>query len=910
MSFMIVPPVSYQTKKKLQAQEEKKKAHKKKKSLWLGLGLGLLAALIAPSTFLAESHDLIRSDRSSRSDATVPQLVGSMLLAASHERGRANLMALDVRSEVRLMLSGVDESSDVGSTSLRKKLKLRLKKIFSRKSDDFLASLATLADEASSRKSSDSRRDSAPEPPRLVEPPKLVEPEPGTRRASHEGEVLGQKVYEARSQGPAPTVPVLTTTPADRSPTPPMPLLDKKLLSDPGRLTPKPEPYLTPKVDHHHPEAKPESSRENKPTTPARSPSPSLPNSPPRTLHPIATPKLRPRPRIQLAQLAAVLGLLNMARQNLAILPRNVEKFDFAQPRAVSPLLGGSALSTPLGGATLVTYNIPNQRPPAADSPETVLASHESYYAERQPLGHERAGPKVAAADRDSIGYRYLKEHIANNPEFLPVTDLCVFNDIHVLLKHMITPTYQFLRYQLFLDIMSDHHRHDPITFALIRLNLIDKFTARHRSNLKHPMDDAHGDVRHYEGALALLLLNVRLVLRDNILEGITTGENLGRYYPLTYSPNRQVLKPLGIKAPRFVSLEELNQINLINHVRYIINLTGLPELLPHHQFKQKQLQIADALYRLLRAELGNDVLREFLMVLTIAKVLYDYVLLEKYHLQILTKFLANSVTDDAILKKLWTKRALTQTVPLVLIYNCTYLVQLGWYFAHMVPFCRIYELLVVNETKELTIDPGDELVVLPMEHDYFNRLRLGLYYLYRQKLAKELLERVRAAAPPKLHKPINFHYFPGKLAEIPAATFDLIQSRDLMYQLTPQNYVEVLDQFHRILVADGVVEFPCILFNNNRLLDINIAEVLGLLPDFFNTVMAQLKKKFTVKYLVAVLDPLNQVCRFLINHAGMQFFDMVDKLDDYCQAFTEDGCDPRIANTVHYYVHIRGEKA
>ncbi|CAN3376402.1 hypothetical protein DIURU_004296 [Diutina rugosa] len=654
-------------------------------------------------------------------------------------------------------------------------------------------------------------------------------------------------------------------------------------------------PPSTPKIVHP-PSISPLSSSARVPQTPATTPSTTTPRRPAQLN--LDTPTTE--------------SALSAARQNSAVSPHSTDKFTIARRPGLSPR--NSAKSDP--GTQLKQQQPQQQQQPQGKSTPvkesavepSPLSSHEHYYTARQPFS---ARPEVLdPTEADSIGFRFSKGQIAHNPDFLPIVDPCALNDPRVFAKHMITPTYQYLRYATFLDIMSDHHRSDPITFASVRLHSIYKFCARHQHFVRSTaMTPDHPDIRYYEGALASELLKIREAIRQDIDRGCKSGECTGKYWSVGYPPSA----PSGIVTPKKVRMEELVQTNVINHVRYTINLPeDAAAPLPHKQFKKCFVEISEQLYSLKRDELGGEVSREFLMVSTIAKVSYDFILLEKYHLQILTKFLHNSLTAEPVLRRLWDKSVSGHT-PQILLLNSIYSVQFGWYFSNMVPFCRVFESSIFNEARPHAVE-SSFWEPDAMERDYFGRLDFGRYSRFREMSVKSILETIKNHSAPKMHRPFNFKFYPGTLGSIPSASVDLVQCRDPYLQFTEASYRQILDEFHRILTTDGVLELPFILFHENRVLDLDLTKEFEMMPDFFAKVMAHLKKIFNVvKYSVMVLDPTSEVCSFVIHHTGLQLYDRAGKLDDYCDRFAggvdEIHPDLRMGTTVHHYVHIRAEK-
>ena len=98
------------------------------------------------------------------------------------------------------------------------------------------------------------------------------------------------------------------------------------------------------------------------------------------------------------------------------------------------------------------------------------------------------------------------------------------------------------------------------------------------------------------------------------------------------------------------------------------------------------------------------------LLVETITKICYEYILLEKYRLDIISKFHDNHLIDKDILNDLYDKyennvKLKNSENVKVFLYNTSNLIQFGWYFALTIPFVRVIESHVYNEDPHLTKD-------------------------------------------------------------------------------------------------------------------------------------------------------------------------------------------------------------
>jgi hypothetical protein len=580
-------------------------------------------------------------------------------------------------------------------------------------------------------------------------------------------------------------------------------------------------------------------------------------------------------------------------------------------------------------------------------SSKTLYSSSQLLFSKTKPL-YSSTDLALASSQTEHIPYSAPQSKITSNHSilpssldykdpykpFVPITNLSFFNNYNELKYHLTVPEYQVLRYQLYLDIVSQNHADDAVNFAHVRQHSIYNFILRHQISTQSKLEVTpnHSDVRYYEGLLASELLCCRKFIRKLIARGYQNDYNTTNY-PRRSSVSedgdvrRQVNPYQRVDNSLIPALnhEELTQLNIINYVRFLIDL---PEQRPksineefetHYKNKAFFIKIAQCLYALKKNETGStEIISEFLLIQAITKVSYDFILLEKYHIQILTKFNNNFIIDELITKSLFDKYH-KGTIPKVLFYNCKYSVQYSWYFAVSIPFIQIFELSIYNE-KYGTGRVSHEINVVSDDlATYFNLLELPGYEYYSNLTAKEGIRLVKSVSSPKAHKPINLKFYSSDLASIPDNSLDLIHSRDLMYQLTSKNYKHVISQFHRILVPGGYLDLSwMVLYSqgiSNKILNIDLLDYFDMVPNFTREIIKHLGEVFgdsQIKYSIAVLNSKNEVSRFLVNHMGLQLFEVLGKINEYCDLFddtaTEDNMSKLNADN-HYYLHIRGQK-
>lgn len=539
---------------------------------------------------------------------------------------------------------------------------------------------------------------------------------------------------------------------------------------------------------------------------------------------------------------------------------------------------------------------------------------------------------------------------------FKPIIDLSIMNTYDSMKKHLYFPTFQVLKYNNFLNILSDYHPNDPISFANVRHHSLVNFIICYKPNeqLAERLDYKQHDIRFYETLLGYELLKSRSIFRHLIRVDSAKV------------PNKS----------KIINCEELIQLNLTNYVRFVLTL---PDELPvpleqldsiqrtHYRYKKLFKEIGNILY-LMNKESGGDENPEAgntYVLQTIRKVSYEYILLEEYLIQIFAKIGDNSLIESRNLKGLFDKFVEKQLSKIsesvkVLHYNAYFSAQYSWYLAISAPFIRLFEMnsysensSMVNdsmqynrnmeETKQTSFKDLDQ----KLYDYYFKHLGLDDYSKYRSltpeklvtlhktisKLSQKLqkTEDLESGSYGPKYKPMNFEYYTESLSTISSETFDLIQTRDLAFQLTPNNYHVILREFYRILKTGGVLELPFIQLSRSKmrgafqeqhdfskdhgLLDLNLLEQFNMIPDIVQVTLKELAIIFgkeNVKFNMSLLNSIEELNSFMGKHVCFQIFEMFGRLDDYCTKFC-NGDDGNVLDInqdgLYYYIYIKAHK-
>lgn len=540
-------------------------------------------------------------------------------------------------------------------------------------------------------------------------------------------------------------------------------------------------------------------------------------------------------------------------------------------------------------------------------------------------------------------------EHMESNehkeepllPEFKPIIDLSLLNTTESMSTVVNSVPYHVFRFNYFLEIMSDYHYNDPTNFAQMRLHSLRKVIDRiqaHNYSMDDPLFWKHHEAGFYETALFKELASMRSLLRLIIRK-----------------------ESLNVTGVPIVHSEETLQVNTTKYVRYLINLPILSEAdiakldeteLKHYHNKIFFVKMADALYRIEKGEesesleMDTIVHKTDLLVKVITKVSYDYIILEKYHVQILAQLNCNSIVDYRVLQNLFRsyKQRLKDNNPeltKVLFYNTFYSAQYLWFLALTVPFARIFETNVYSEgnyessPSQADFSASDEKLF----ETYFKKLFYTDFELFRDTSVGKLVKvhKMLDNLLPKYHhfkkhevadplsmysiKPLNFEYYSNPLSTIPLNLFDLIHFRDPILQLNGHNIRTILQEHHRILRPGGTLELPLAQIGNDSFkqsidsssigkltgwgrLENALNGQYGILPNFCEKLLRVLKEIFgTVKYSIVVLDLKNEVNDFWLRH--MKF--VVYEMTSHFHAMWDSSESKNVQ--MYYYIHIVAEK-
>lgn len=544
-------------------------------------------------------------------------------------------------------------------------------------------------------------------------------------------------------------------------------------------------------------------------------------------------------------------------------------------------------------------------------------------------------------------------------PKYHPLTDLSILNSQDSIEGYFINPSFQVFRFNNYLDLLSDHHLSDPINFATIRDHSLMKFMSRHKASrierTSHKGIHLKNDIRYYEGILSYELVKCRSFLRTLIR--LQSSEDSLR--------------------STIISCEELLQGNFINYIRFLIDLPNVLPIAPeqldeilaqHYKFKLFFAEMSNALYTFKKDEYGGDVSSSAsdveLLIHSIMKVSYEFILLEKYHIHILVKLNHNSLIENRITKHLFNLYGLNMRLNnveslKVLNYNTIFSAQYSWYLAITIPFVRVFESNVFNENRTLVNDrkayeehfkdsdlKKDTFRDLDIElyHTYFKHLNLSDYEAYSRLSRKDLVllhksieyksdkHRGGGVHDPSAaysHKPRNFEYYSKSLATIASETFHVIQARDLTLQLTPSNHKVVLSEFFRILKKGGILEMP--LFKSGdellqtapnatrhnfpnalKFMNLNVAAQFNMIPHFLETLFTELQLLFgakNVKFGSVLLTSKNEVNSYLFKHIGLTIYEVFGEVDKFCARYGNEDGSTHVEEPFHYYFYIRAEK-
>lgn len=550
-------------------------------------------------------------------------------------------------------------------------------------------------------------------------------------------------------------------------------------------------------------------------------------------------------------------------------------------------------------------------------------------------------------------------KHQFHIPKYRPITDLSVMNNDALLKKSFYNPSYMVKRYENFLQIFSEHHLGDPINFAAVRKHSLMKFFNRH-SRSKSERESSHtikpnGDIGYYEGLISYELLRCRNFLRRLI--------------------NMQAGRCL--LHATLISCEELLQINFINYIRYLLNLPNVLPIAPenmdeilarHYHFRSFFTEMSSVLYSLKKEGYSDDLTTptsEFdILLASISKVSYEFIILEKYAIHILVKLNHDSIIEKRICNHLFSlfdlNMKLERTESLkVLNYNTYFSAQYSWYLAITMPFARVFEANIYGEDDFLVADQGVSNKHLAthsekrdfkssdrkLYNEYFSRLNLKDSELFSRLSRRELVELQKLAYlgadtisgqaldangfEPQF-KPPNFEYMSNSLSSLESETVHVIHSRDISLQLSPSNFKPILEEFYRLLKKGGILELPLLKSGEHQaeisakygissfpncsgFMDLDIARSSDIIPNFLDSLLSELSDLFgskNVKFSPVLLSERNAMNKFLIDHTAMTIYETYGDLDKFCSRFALDETRSDDNERLHYYFYIRAEKA
>lgn len=520
-------------------------------------------------------------------------------------------------------------------------------------------------------------------------------------------------------------------------------------------------------------------------------------------------------------------------------------------------------------------------------------------------------------------------------PNFDLISSLSGLNSETYIRRHFLTPMFQILRYKNYLELIESQHEADAVTYAEVRNQSFGKFINKLSTDQGETLGKVGNDADLYrhEGILACELFKCRQFLRK-LLSSETgfLGENIVQYLP-----------------------EELIQANFTNYVRYLLSLPlTLPDFCEkldsitssHYKFKSSLQELKDSLNTIAQDGLGNEALvlpGADVIVQAITKVLYEYMLLEQYHIDVLAKLGQNSLVDRRIVRLLFNLFSLNMKLDnteslKILNFNIFFSAQYSWYLALTIPFVRIFESNVFAKEEE-DFKQYDELMRrldLELHRTFFKNLEFDSFEDFN-KMSKEDLIKLRnslennttadlSTNEPGLHqsrhKPDNFEYLPQSIFKIRSETFHVIQSRDLYLQLNHANYKSIIREFHRILKKGGILELPIHIPkyspNSDTLMGNFPTSAHGrtykhddqLLEDFLNVLVEELNNVFGTKNVMlgtSLISGDSKMNAFVSDHTLLRLHDIYEKLETFVSNYREH--DVKSAENGTYFFYIRSEK-
>ncbi|OBA20817.1 hypothetical protein METBIDRAFT_43201 [Metschnikowia bicuspidata var. bicuspidata NRRL YB-4993] len=527
----------------------------------------------------------------------------------------------------------------------------------------------------------------------------------------------------------------------------------------------------------------------------------------------------------------------------------------------------------------------------------------------------------------------------AEIPEYEVFTDAAIFNTEKALRGAFLNPAYMLQNFSSFLADIGDTHVNDPINFASVRDQSLRKFLTRRNAGLDSHWATLlimqHGDAQRIEDYLIHELLKCRIIMRMRVQ-----------------------LRLRGRSCYRKAASEQLVQGNFINYMWHVLKL---PECSARqaldltdtqkrdYDMKRAFGHAADALHALKPDNYEGDILAQLpridLVLQSIRKIAVDFVLLEKYAVQILAKLNNDFLIEGRITSHLFSLHHLNlqlgnQESLKVLVFNSSYSAAYSWQLAVTIPFVYVFEASLLSENLPLSDDHAQQPQNSPsrtslkekdlaLYKNFFSRLGFADYAAFKRLTYKELADLQQThgnkVAPGKLQvKPINFEYYSRSLSTIQSDTFHVIQCRDMRSQVSPSNYERLLREFHRLLKSGGVLELPMVLCGlgetglfklpDKRDMKRRADWLESYTFDTMRDIIAILGMLFgaqNVKFSTLLLTSKNRMISYLINYTGMLIRELLSELEqaDDCTRAAKN-VEELDENDLNFYFYIRAEKA
>lgn len=563
--------------------------------------------------------------------------------------------------------------------------------------------------------------------------------------------------------------------------------------------------------------------------------------------------------------------------------------------------------------------------------------------------GPHHALRESSQSSQVTTGQRIVTRALDDIPKFVPFTELTCLNSKEALRTVFINPSFAEQRFNTFLNDLEDHHVNDAINFAAIRNQSLAKFVKRQRASKNYWLTtntiEQGKDLCYYEDLLSFELLRCREFLRNLIRQKAA----LNRAKNFDHVP------------------EELIQGNFINYVRFLVSLPDISEELlaqlefeqrKHFEFKRFFDEVSDALYAIKKIgfddELSVPSSRLDILIRMIVKTSHEFILLEKYNIQILAKLANNHLIESRTTKDLFQKyQVCLQSTRMhsvkVLVFNTYFSANYSWYLAVTTPFVRVFETGSFNESMFLADNASSHTLSstqyskdetfgksdIPLYQEFYQKLHLKDFSAFCklsrkdlckfQKMVAEHSERGEDAAPTK---PINFEYIDGPMSTIALETFQVIQCRDFQLQAPSVAFEQALLQFHRILRHGGILEIPFLVpagtrpakrdqttecsFSNTSFTEcesqcgkpyvVQLEKLLGSIYNLFGP--------HSVKFSTILLTTKNELNEFLIKHSRMTEYEMSGRFEDFTE-FSGDveTSSGEILHEVHCMYYVKATK-